>query len=182
MSGDAPPWTDEVDDPTGSVRWRLSTAVLLLAVLYLLVAALAAFLTAEDVANDLAVSAVQVLGVGMLLRLLEYATGDRLRVAFVEVSRVARTALERVGSWARIQEVPGRPDGGDGGDRGAYLSAEDVRESVRLAALLTFLGGILLVVAWWGDPTRVVSGSYLGAWVFGLGLLAAVYVALSEGR
>lgn len=179
MTEAPPPWTDGVDEPSGPGRWRLSTPVVLVAVLYLLLAALAAFLTAVDAANGLAVFAVQVLGVGVALRLVEYATGDRLWVALAETVRVGWTSLGRVGSWARRRDVTRRPDGGD---RRTYLSVEDVRESLRLAALLTFVGGLLLVVLWWDDPTRVVSGPYLGGWVLGLGLLVAVYVALSEGR
>lgn len=164
---------------TGRRRLRLSTPFVVLAVLCFATAALTVALTAEAVSNDLAILGVRILAVGVLLRLVEHATGDRLLDGLDAALRLVRATIGRAGSW-----VPFRSGGlrTDGSDRQGYLTVEDVREGVRLAAVLTLAGSLLLLARWWSDPTRLVSATYLVGWLLGLGLLVAVYVALSGDR
>lgn len=166
-------------------EWPLSNYPILVAVLLLVATALALVVSTEEAANTLATYAYYALVVGVALRLVETAAGERWAAA-------GDVVRESVGGLASHLERR-LASSGDGtipvaGRRVDHESRDEVLnrvERARTAARArnvdvvvrwtfgsTLFGGILLLAYWWQQPYHYVSAGFLFGWATFLALLA----------
>lgn len=179
-------------DPTAFLDgWPPSNYPIAAAVLLLVATGVTLVVSTEEAANRLATYAYYFLVLGVALRLVEHAAGERLQGLYRRATARLSAALDEAVTRASQHHPPRR---NRAKPRRGFESMHRVRERLDgwrtearargfdevllTTALAVFLTGLVLLVVWWQQPWTFPSGAYVAGWLLVVAALGSVYVAV----